>query len=149
MPASLSRFSPSAVKTLLKEEEKGVHFGLRMPRSAVNDSLWATMTAAQKSEAVSAGRATLRQMVAGLLDGPDEVGRSCREFLTRMDASLEELSDTVQVEQPESNQTTESESVAVPIISDQGHDAATTSKRRRLGLPRGYSPRLHRRKRLV
>jgi hypothetical protein len=132
----------------LKEREKGVHFGLRMPRSAVNDSLWATMTSAQKSEAVSAGRATLRQMVAGLLDGPDDLSRSCREFLTRMDASLKELTAIDQVEQQELSETTESESLEVPIISGEGKHA-TTPKRRRLGLPRGYSPRLHRRKRLV
>src|SRR5450432_333789 len=65
-----------------------------MPKPAINESLWAEMTSAQKSEAVRAGRATLLQMVEGLLDGPDELDRTCREVLTRTDASLKELTDT-------------------------------------------------------
>ena len=52
------------------------------------------MTAAQQSEAVRADRATLRQMVEGLLNGPDELGRACKQVLTRTDASLKELTDT-------------------------------------------------------
>ena len=108
------------------------------------------MTAAQKSEAVGAGRATLRQMVAGLLDGPDEVGRSCTEFLTHMDASLKELAASDHLQRHDSTRTNESETVKRPIISDQSQNAAmTATKRRRLGLPRGYLPRLHRRHRPV
>src|SRR2546430_4364516 len=62
-----------------------------MPKPAINDSLWAEMTAAQKSEAVRAGNATLRQMAEGLLDGPDELAQACSEFLTSLGASLSEL----------------------------------------------------------
>src|ERR1700676_5375913 len=64
-----------------------------MPKSAIDDSLWTEMTAAQKSDAVRAGGATLRQTVEGLLDGPDELSRVCKEVLTRADASLKELTD--------------------------------------------------------
>ena len=121
-----------------------------MPRSAINDPLWAKMTAAQKSEAVGAGHATLRQMVAELLDGPEEVGRSCREFLTRLDPSLKELNALQYLEHRDSTHTKGPESFRRPLISDQSQQAAmTVTKRRRLGLPRGYLPRLHRRQRPV
>ena len=121
-----------------------------MPGAAINDSSWAEMTAAQKSEAVRAGRATLRQMVAGVLDGPDELGRACREVLTRTDASLKELTDDAnsinyegELEDLLPNE--ESESIQDPTTSDASHQVGIEApKRRRLGLPTGYLHRLHR-----
>jgi hypothetical protein len=147
--AVMAPADPAFPKTLLKAPEKGVH-SLRMPRSAINDSLWAKMTEAQKSDTVGAGRATLRQMVAGLLDGSAEVGRSCREFLTRLDVSLKELAFSEQPEQQDSTPPKESEPIKRQSTSDQSqHAVVAPTKRRRHGLPRGYSPRMHRRKRLV
>jgi len=134
-----------------------------MPGAAINDSLWAEMTAAQKSEAVRAGRASLRQMVEGLLDGPDELGRACREVLARTDASLKSLTDfqlsnrecpdgdsaeespDYQFEQQDLETIRESDPTQKQITSNSTHKRGiNVAKRRRLGLPRGYLPRLRR-----
>ena len=138
-----------------------------MPETAIDDSLWAEMTAAQQSETVRAHRATLRQMVAGLLDGPDELGQACREVLARTDASLKELTDTHLLHRAGAAGTQakgffddyleqdlatpkESEPVQERAVSKASDASGTTAnKRRRLGLPRGYLPRLHRHERLV
>ena len=120
-----------------------------MPGAAINDSSWAEMTAAQKCEAVRAGRATLRQMVAGVLDGPDELGRACREVLTRTDASLKELSDdsnsiNYQPEREDLMMNREAAPIPDQPAADANHAAGIAGpRRRRLGLPRGYLPRLH------
>ena len=122
-----------------------------MPGAAIDDSLWAGMTAAQKCEAVRAGRATLRQMVAGVLDGPDELGRVCREVLTRTDASLKELthdSDSINYQSVPEDLLTNEESTSIreQFTPDAGQEGEIpVPKRRRLGLPRGYIARLHRR----
>ena len=126
------------------------------------------MTAAQQSEAVRADRATLRQMVEGLLDGPDELSRACKEVLTRTDASLKELTYTqlpgqgcddggsaggsldYQLEQKDLTTIKESAPIQERVTSDASHERGiTATKRRRLGLPRGYLPRLRRHERLV
>ena len=115
------------------------------------------MTAARRCEAVRAGQATLRQTVEGLLDGPDELVRACTEVLTRTDASLKYLTDTQgskgdpacgslsdQLEQE--NLTTIKESVPMQERVTEGASqerGIIATKRRRLGLPRGYLPRLH------
>ena len=105
------------------------------------------MTPAQRSEAVRSGNATLRQMVEGLLDGPDELQLVCREFLARTDASLNELN-------CESAQLSRLDKQPLHYEVEVGHDNQAASsdrkptranKRRRLGLPRGYAPPLHRR----
>jgi hypothetical protein len=139
-----------------------------MPRPAINDTLWAEMTATQKADAVRAGEATLRQTVAGLLEGPDELNRACQEVLSRADASLEELAhaqsshrgsadkhsenDSIddQVEHQNLKTINESEARGSGIDSDASHpshpERITATKRGRLGLPRGYLARLHRMK---
>ena len=121
-----------------------------MPRPAINDSSWAEMTAAQKCEAVRAGRATLRQMVAGVLDGSDELSRACREVLTRTDASLKELTDDAnstnyECELKDLMANEEPASIPDQATSDASNQAGIeVPKRRRLGLPRGYLHRLRR-----
>jgi len=126
-----------------------------MPGAAINDRLWAEMTPAQKGEAVGAGRATLRQMIAGVLDGPDELAELCREFLTRTDASLKQL--TVDSDLPHCQSAPEEPVVPRAIVMTADQLSSNTSmqtmtatrRRRRLGLPRGYLPRLHGHERLV
>jgi len=124
------------------------------------------MTAAQKSEAVRAGNATLRQMAEGLLDGPAELGQACREFLTSVGASLSELmieqlspgsldanlkdNSVNLLEQQDATTTMDFVPIAKEDTSDTSdEETITAAKRRRLGLPRGYLPRLHRRERLA
>jgi hypothetical protein len=139
-----------------------------MPKPAINDSLWAEMSVAQKSNTVRAGGATLRQAVAGLLDGPDELSRVCREVLVRADVSLKELRepklsgqsfvevahrDCLSGDQLEPREETTIK-MSQAILECGGSDASdqgriAPNKRRRLGLPRGYLPRLHRHERPV
>jgi hypothetical protein len=128
-----------------------------MPGAAINDSSWAKMTAAHRCEAVRAGRATLRQTVEGLLDGPDELVQACTEILTRTDASLKDLTDTqlpngdpadgsltYRLEQEDLTTIKESEPVQERVIEGASQEREIiATKRRRLGLPRGYLPRLH------
>jgi len=111
-----------------------------MSTPAISDPLWAEMTTAQQAEAVLTGRATLRQIVAGLLDGPDQLHEACRRFLTHTDASLKnirlesdangrEASDASQEAGDEQSETT------LPDAS------AGASRKRRPGLPPGYTLR--------
>ena len=118
-----------------------------MTRAAISDSSWAEMTTAQQVETVRAGRATLRQVVAGLLDGADQLREACREFLAHTDASLTEIRIEddpnganvaeellhITSEAPEPNE----------LIEDNLQDAFNgVPKKRRPGLPPGYTPRL-------
>jgi hypothetical protein len=126
-----------------------------MPGAAINDSSWAKMTAAHRCEAVRAGRATLRQTVEGLLDGPDELVRACTEVLTRTE--LKDLTDTqltngdpadgspsYQLEHEDLTTIKESEPIQERVIEGASQERGIiATKRRRLGLPQGYLPRLH------
>lgn len=62
-----------------------------MSKSAIDEASWTELTPAQKADAVREGRATLKQMTAGLLDGPDVLRNACCEFLLHTDASFEDL----------------------------------------------------------
>src|SRR3990172_757406 len=62
-----------------------------MSKSAIDEASWAELSPAQKADAVREGRATLKQMTAGLLDGPDILRNACCEFLLHTDASFEDL----------------------------------------------------------
>jgi hypothetical protein len=52
-----------------------------MSKSAINGSAWAEMSEAQKIEVVREGRATLKEAVEGLLDGPEKLRKAGAEFL--------------------------------------------------------------------
>ena len=49
------------------------------------------MTEVEKTEVVRQGRATLRQLTAGLLDGPADLRDACRTFLVHAGSALQEL----------------------------------------------------------
>lgn len=57
-----------------------------MSKSIIGEQIWAEMTEVQKAEAVRSGRATLKQLTEGLLDGSDELRHACREYLAHTDA---------------------------------------------------------------
>ena len=63
-----------------------------MSNSIIGEQIWAEMTGVQKAEAVRSGRATLKQLTEGLLDGSDELRNACREYLAHTDASPEDIS---------------------------------------------------------
>ena len=111
-----------------------------MSTADIGDPEWAEMTTAQQTEAVLANRATLRQIVAGLLDGSDQLREACRQFLLHTDASLRDI-----------NVESEANAEAASTASDQARhernelnlpDSLTSAPRkRRQGLPPGYTPR--------
>src|SRR5262245_36401189 len=52
-----------------------------MPGSIIGDECWRQMTLAERTEVVRSGRATLRQLAQGLLDGPADLRDACRYVL--------------------------------------------------------------------
>lgn len=119
-----------------------------MSQSIIGEQLWAEMTEAQKAEAVRSGRATLKQMTEGLLDGSDDLRNACRDFLAHTDDTLEDISI------PHST-------IVIPPTEMPRETTARTPKRRRraktkrrvprpskakqrFGLPEGFAPRFQR-----
>ena len=105
-----------------------------MSKSIIGEQIWAEITEVQKAEAVRSGRATLKQLTEGLLDGSDELRHACREYLAHTDSgkNLSEETD--------------------PRL-DKVLKKRTSSKRKRkvlsmkkpkprFGLPEGFTPRL-------
>ena len=74
-----------------------------MSKQIIGDELWAEMTDGERLNAVIAGRATLKQVSEGLLDGSDELQTACRELLAHTDAALENLSPPLETEVEELN----------------------------------------------
>src|SRR5688572_83595 len=62
-----------------------------MSKAIVPDQLWAEMTDEQRIDAVVTGRATLKQMSQGLLDGSEKLRRECQDSLAHLPRSLENL----------------------------------------------------------
>ena len=126
-----------------------------MSKSAISDSLWAEMNEARRAEAVREGRATLKQMVEGLLDGPNVLRAVCRDFLAHMDASLGELLVETQTRHQRSEEDTDDREdefspARTEVVSDSRRRASVNgSRRRRLGLPQGYVFRFYRHERVV
>jgi hypothetical protein len=55
----------------------------------------AEMSEAQRIESVREGRATLKEMVEGLLDDPDKLREVCRKLLVRTDVCVKEASELI------------------------------------------------------
>jgi hypothetical protein len=104
-----------------------------MSKSAISVSAWAEMSEAQRIEYVRDGQATLREMVAGLLDGPENLREACRVFLTQSDVCLRRGV-------PQPCETIEQ----APIVHEQTATLLDGARKRRQGLPQGYVPRPHR-----
>lgn len=62
-----------------------------MSELIIGHQIWLQMTELEKIEVVRNGRATLRQLTQGLLDGPDELRDLCRDFLAHTGTGLQEL----------------------------------------------------------
>ena len=62
-----------------------------MEKSIIGEQNWAEMTEGQKVDAVVAGRATLKQMSEGLLDGSELLRAACRTYLAHTAPSFENL----------------------------------------------------------
>ncbi|HXD30820.1 MAG TPA: hypothetical protein VN643_06880 [Pyrinomonadaceae bacterium] len=106
-----------------------------MSNSAVSVSAWADMSEAQRIECVRVGEATLKEMVAGLLDGSEELRDVCSKFLIKSDVCLR---------QPPTISHDDKESDAGTTSDEQTNSTLEVARKRRLGLPEGYAPRVNR-----
>jgi len=106
-----------------------------MSKAAISSSGWADMSEAQRIDYVSAGRATLKEMVEGLLDGPDGLREACAKFLRRSDVFLQQQTAESDLPVEESSETN---------IDEQNGGLLEGARKRRQGLPEGYVPRPHR-----
>lgn len=114
---------------------------------SIGDQAWAEMTEGQKVEAVFAGRATLKQMSEGLLDGSAQLRTVCWEYLAENSSSFENLpADQTLPHQPV--QSLNDKSNLTPAASLPRRITKTRvpheTLRQRFGLPEGFVPRLQR-----
>jgi len=123
-----------------------------MSKSIIGEQLWAEMTEVQKAEAVRSGRATLKQMTEGLLDGSDELRNTCREYLAHTDASLDDISvDTDAGKNLSEEPDPRLDNVLKKRTSSKKKKEVLSTKKPkpRFGLPEGFRPRLQQYKRSV
>lgn len=115
-----------------------------MSKSIVGDQVWAELTEGQKVEAVLTGRATLKQMSDGLLDGSDQLRNACREFLAGAGPSFENLP----VDPEQQNRPNELTSTSLNAVIPQRRITRARNRTplpaQRFGLPEGFVPRLQR-----
>ena len=117
-----------------------------MSKLIIGDQFWAEMTEGQKIDAVVTGRATLKQMSEGLLDGSDQLRNACRQCLADTNLSFENLplepDQTSNAEKP----TTDSSrtSPAPPRITRARIRTSHQAGKQRFGLPEGFEPLLER-----
>jgi hypothetical protein len=120
-----------------------------MSEQIIGDDLWAEMTDGQKLDAVLNGRATLKQISEGLLDGSEPLRRACHQFLAHTGSAFENFPATVEAEGL--NELAESLTKAVRKQKAHVHHVTSPTKRKhqhaakqRFGLPAGFVPRLQR-----
>jgi hypothetical protein len=110
-----------------------------MPESIIGDDVWVQMTEIERIEVVRSGRATLRQLSKGLLDGPKDLRAACREFLTHTGDGLEELSVSFERNAGQAyRETASSHSSTLETPPPIEHPKS------RSGLPQDYGPRRNR-----
>lgn len=96
------------------------------------------MSEAQRIECVRAGRATLREMVEGLLDGSATLQDACGKSLKQIDVgplNCGTNGDKAGGDKPK---------IHANESSTETQSASLDHRKRRHGLPQGYSPRLNR-----
>ena len=115
-----------------------------MSTGSIGDHLWAEMTEGEKVDAVYKGRATLKQMSEGLLDGSKDLHSACREILSHTDPSFDNfavenhlngLADATMAAQQLSSKTRR---------TTRRNSQAPPASRQRFGLPQDFVPRLQR-----
>jgi hypothetical protein len=120
-----------------------------MSEQTIGDYLWAEMTDGQRLEAVLAGRATLKQISEGLLDGSPELRNACQQFLAHTRQTFEDFSTGTEAEGL--NKLAETLTEAARQQKVQARPEVSTTKRsaphaakQRFGLPKGFVPRMQR-----
>jgi hypothetical protein len=110
------------------------------------------MTEAEKTAVVVQGRATLRHLMEGLLDGPEQLHNACRDFLISTGTALEGLPIKSQpaIQRPRRRKSTgrSSSKTSKPVKVRTRRSRIRTSKQR-FGLPNGFVPRLQRYGRMI
>jgi len=116
-----------------------------MSKSIIGEQLWAEMTEVQKADAVRNGRATLKQLTDGLLDGSNELRNVCREYLAHADSSLAEISlDRDPLKHTSEKTYTRFDKGLKKRSSSNKKVLKTRNPKQRFGLPEGFKPRLQR-----
>jgi len=115
-----------------------------MSKSIVGDQGWAEMTEGQKVEAVLTGRATLKQMSEGLLNGSDQLRNACREFLAEAGPSFENLSAGPEQQSSPNDLTNAALNPVFPQPRITTARNRTPPPAQRFGLPENFVPRLQR-----
>ena len=117
-----------------------------MSEQIIGDDLWAEMTDGQKLDAVVNGRATFRQISAGLVDGSEALRSACQHFLPRTDQNFparteaEGLNELAEIlTEVARKQKAQAQPQAHPKKRATPHAA-----KQRFGLPEGFVPRLQR-----
>ena len=117
-----------------------------MSEQTIGDDLWAEMTDGQKLDAVVNGRANLKQISEGLLDGSEALRSACQHFLAHTGSSFENFSGAAEVrglnELAEALTQAARKQKAHEIKS--GKRAGAPAAKQRFGLPEGFVPRLQR-----
>jgi hypothetical protein len=113
-----------------------------MSKAIVGDHLWAEMTEDQKIDAVINGRATLKQMSEGLLDGSERLRLACQDSLAHLAPSLDNLPVDVQPD-VRVDKSVVAEPTARPPRPTRKKKSRKTP-RQRFGLPDNFVPRLQR-----
>src|SRR6267378_6681692 len=117
-----------------------------MSERIIGDYLWAEMTDGQKLDAVLNGRATLKQISHGLLDGSEELRSACQHFLAHSGSAFENFPAATEAEGL--NELAEELTEAARKQNAHPHVNISTTKRQahtpkpRFGLPEGFVPRL-------
>lgn len=113
-----------------------------MSKAIVPDQLWAEMTDEQRIDAVVTGRATLKQMSQGLLDGSEKLRRECQDSLAHLSPSLENLA----VESPQVMESVVAHTEPPPLSNSrsQKRSKKLVMRKPRFGLPENFVPRLQR-----
>jgi hypothetical protein len=119
-----------------------------MSEQLIGDYLWAEMTDGQKLDAVVNGRATLKQISEGLLDGSEALRNACQHFLAHA-TTFKNVSGAAEAEGL--IELAEALTEAARKQKAHEHRDAKSSKRagphvakQKFGLPEGFVPRLQR-----
>jgi hypothetical protein len=120
-----------------------------MSEQTIGDDLWAEMTDGQKLDAVVNGRANLKQISAGLLDGSEALRNACQDFLAHTGSSFENFSGAAEVrglnELAEAlTQAARKQKAHEYHETKSGKRAGAPAAKQRFGLPEGFVPRLQR-----
>jgi hypothetical protein len=120
-----------------------------MSEQIIGDHLWAEMTEGQKLDAVVNGRATLKQISEGLLDGSDALRSACQHFLAHTGSTFENFPAAAEAEGL--NELAQAlTDAARKRKANAPHESSTTKRagphaaKQRFGLPEGFVPRLQR-----